>query len=892
MRPMAIWTSRVVSNSTIPAPRPSEPLRAPALDVIHSLLPLLFASPAPPVSTPRAPEVEVYSLVRVELDAQGDGMARLAALGLDLSHSHAGAGHDRGAAARTLELVVDVNELALLESGEWDAEVVIEDLATYYARRLSDGSTSFAGSTYGAWLNPPFASGAMSGYYGFTQIESVLDQLQATYPNLVSAKTSLGQSHQGRDLWMVKVSDNPTVDENEPEVRFDSLHHAREPQGMQTSLWFLLWLVEEYGNDPLATYLVNEREIYFVPCVNPDGYVYNQQNSPQGGGMWRKNRRNNGGGSWGVDLNRNYPFQWGYDNQGSSSDPDSDVYRGPSAASEPEVQAIMAFANARDFGTVLSIHTYGDWWLAPLGYIEAAPANGDDYDEVGALATEFNGHPYGPASILLYLANGTTVDYDHGVHQSMTWTPEIGSSSDGFWPSQSRIVPLAEENRVALARTALAAGAYLHVESISEVELVGDGDGNNEGGETIELQVGLRNSGMLASSSVDVQLQNLDPRLEVVVGNAPFGGLASFSSGSAVFSPSLRILPGTPAGKYSYELQVVGGGWQETIQAELTVGTQVTLASFDFEAAGNQGWSVGAPNDASTGNWVRVDPRGTAAQPEDDHTAGGGNTDCWVTGQGSVGGSDGENDVDGGTTTLLSPVFDLSGTEGTTVSYWRWYSNDVGAAPNADVFQVDLSNDGGSNWSSVEVVGPSGPGTSGGWNEVEFDVAAVLSLTDQMRLRFRASDLGDGSIVEAAIDDVTIGYLTDGDCPAPTNYCTTSPNSAGAGATISTGGSTGVADGSFTLHTSGAPPDKFGLFFYGAGQDSTPLGEGTLCISAPLVRLDVLQTDFLGDASQLLTFESPLDPGTSWNFQFWYRDPAGGPVGFNTSDAVNVTFCD
>ena len=101
------------------------------------------------------------------------------------------------------------------------------------------------------------------------------------------------------------------------EVRLDSLHHSREPQGMQSSLWFLLYMLEEYGNDPLATYLVNEREIYFVPCVNPDGYEYNRQIAPGGGGLWRKNRRDNGN-STGVDLNRNYPFQWGFDNSGSS----------------------------------------------------------------------------------------------------------------------------------------------------------------------------------------------------------------------------------------------------------------------------------------------------------------------------------------------------------------------------------------------------------------------------------------------------------------------------------------------------------------------------------------------------------------------------------------------
>ena len=162
----------------------------------------------------------------------------------------------------------------------------------------------------------------MGGYYTFAEIVGVMDQLRASYPNLVSQKTSIGQSVQGRDIWMFKVSDNPNVDENEPEFRVDSLHHAREPQGMQTTLYFLCYLLEEYGTDPLATYLLDEREIYVVPCVNPDGYEFNRQIAPAGRRPWRKNRRNNGG-STGVDLNRNYPFQWG--GSGPAA-PRSDIY--------------------------------------------------------------------------------------------------------------------------------------------------------------------------------------------------------------------------------------------------------------------------------------------------------------------------------------------------------------------------------------------------------------------------------------------------------------------------------------------------------------------------------------------------------------------------------------
>ncbi|MFT7669548.1 MAG: hypothetical protein ACI8X5_002253 [Planctomycetota bacterium] len=859
--------------------------------ILPALAALVLSSIHPVALEPQEAALETYYLVRLELNGEKRALKDLAARGLDVSHVHLGATGDANQALRTAEMVIDAEELEALRFDGWNPEVVIEDLQAHYIARLQNSSQAIAGTTYGAWLSPTYAAGSMSGYYNFSELTSVLDQVHNAYPNIVSAKSSIGQSLEGREIWMLKVSDNPGVDEAEPEVRFDSLHHAREPEGMQASLWFLLWLVEEYGTDPLATYLVNEREIYFIPCVNPDGYSYNEQIAPSGGGLWRKNRRNNGGGSFGVDLNRNYPLSWGIDDDGSSPDPDSETYRGTSAASEPEVQAMISFISGRDFATVLTLHCYSNLWLAPLGYVAAEPANQAQYDEIGALATEFNGYPRGPASTVLYLANGTTLDYDHGVHDSLTWTPELGGAEDGFWPAPDRIVPIAEENRIALARTALAAGSYLHVESISGSELIGDNDQNFEGGETIAIAVQIRNSGLQPASPVEVQLFSLSPELQVMNGSGQLGTLASFSTGSAATAPTLRILPGTAQGNYPYELRVISGSWQEVLSGEVIVGSEQIVATYDFEASGNQGWSVGSPNDASTGIWTRVNPRGTAAQPEDDHTAGSGNTDCWVTGQGAPGGSVGDSDVDGGTTSLESPVFDLAGATAATVSYWRWYSNVEGGAPNADIFQVDLSNDGGSNWTNAEVVGPAGPGTSGGWIEASFDPGQLLPLTNQMRLRFRASDLGEGSIVEAAIDDVLITFLIDGDCPAPIVYCGTSPNTVGTGATIGSSGSTGIGEGTFTLHASGIPADNFGLFFYGAGQNLAPLGEGTLCISSPFTRLNVQQANGAGEVDQLLNLTSPLDAGTTWNFQFWYRDPAGGPVGFNLSDALEVSIC-
>jgi hypothetical protein len=170
-----------------------------------------------------------------------------------------------------------------------------------------------------------------------------------------------------------------------------------------------------------------------VPVVNPDGYVYNQTTNPGGGGMWRKNRRNNGGGTFGVDLNRNYADHWGWDDTGSSPSRRAT----PTAARPPRASPSAGHAGlhpARQFQSSLSVHTYSNLWLYPFGYAQVYPTNNAQYVEVSNLATEVNHYQVGPPAFILYLANGVTCDYDHDQKGTLAWSPELGSSSDGFWP--------------------------------------------------------------------------------------------------------------------------------------------------------------------------------------------------------------------------------------------------------------------------------------------------------------------------------------------------------------------------------------------------------------------------------------------------------------------------
>jgi hypothetical protein len=175
----------------------------------------------------------------------------------------------------------------------------------------------------------------------------------------------------------------------------------------------------------------------------------------------------------------------------------------------------------------------------------------------------------------------------------------------------------------------------------------------------------------------------------------------------------------------------------------------------DLELDGS--WTVGATgDDATTGIWVRADPVGTVyegfvVQPEDDRTPDPG-TDCFVTGNGEIGGAAGVNDVDGGRITLTSPVYDLTGGSDVQIGYWRWYTNDRGYNPGEDLWRVDISNDGGATWVEVE----NGPMSSNAWVEAFFDLDVFFPAPGLVRLRFIAEDEGGGSLVEAAVDDLTI----------------------------------------------------------------------------------------------------------------------------------------
>ena len=363
-------------------------------------------------------------------------------------------------------LFVDENEFQAIVNSGLAYQILIDDWKAYYDSlpKLSEAEKEMIKlESFQKFGVDGF--GSMGGYYTFAEIEADLDEMFQLYPNLITQKFSIGTSIEGRPIWAVKISDNPNVSENEPKVGFDALVHAREPQSMATQMYFMWYLLENYGTDPEATFLVNNREIYCVPCFNPDGYEYNRINDPNGGGYWRKNRRNSGGGCYGVDLNRNFGYKWGYDNIGSSPDPCDETYRGASAFSEPESQAIRDFAILNNYETHFNMHTYGGYVLYPWGYIEEETPDSLTYREFAALLTSNSGYAYGYGGQLLgYNSNGSIRDWMYGEqtlkNKTFGYTIEIG---DDFWPSQSQIYPIAQQNLRTMIYQSFLAGEYVQL---------------------------------------------------------------------------------------------------------------------------------------------------------------------------------------------------------------------------------------------------------------------------------------------------------------------------------------------------------------------------------------------------------------------------------------------
>jgi choice-of-anchor B domain-containing protein len=231
-----------------------------------------------------------------------------------------------------------------------------------------------------------------------------------------------------------------------------------------------------------------------------------------------------------------------------------------------------------------------------------------------------------------------------------------------------------------------------------------------------------------------------------------FSPIAMGDNGDGTYSAQLPVVPCGDDIAYYFRAETSSGfvaqfpenGASNPMTAEVVSSIN---SVFTDNAETNTGWSVSG--NAQDGQWNRGVPvgGGDRADPPSDFDGSG---RAWLTDN-----EDGNSDVDDGTTTLTSPALDASAGN-STLSFAMWYANN-GNGTVDDSMSVQLSNNNGNSWTTILDLGPGDDGAGGGWVTYEFDVDSIFSNpSSQVRVRFNVADVGDGSIVEAGVDDIRL----------------------------------------------------------------------------------------------------------------------------------------
>jgi hypothetical protein len=564
-----------------------------------------------------------------------------------------------------LELPLSDSEIALLNSRGILYRITQPDLESYYSAICRENMKNIPIQTDTDPIHMKY--GSMGGFYTWVQIVADLDSMNLLYSNLAAPKVVIGQGHNSNPVYMVKISDNPGVQETEPEGEFDATIHAREPGSYTSLMYAMWWLLENYGTDQEATYLVNNRQLYFVPVVNPDGFLQNIQTNPGGGGMWRKNRRFNNP-SYGVDCNRNFTYQWGYDNSGSSPTPSSETYRGPSAGSEPETQAVMNLITAHTIKVSNSMHTYAGVYLSPYGYAPVLPPVADHqaFMEYMSTACEGGGYNFGPVnSPLMYAVNGGSVDWAYHDRNSIATTVEVGTVS--FWPPIGNIFPDAQKNLPGLLYQFWVAGARIEGTDLAI------SDGYLTPGQTENLVATIKNMGQTTSEPFTYELTTNDPYVTVTPNVISVSSLINRTTTNNAGNPFVaQVSASCPAGHSAVvNLVIHQGSYTRTKSYTLPVGAPTVLFSDNGESGmGNWtasgGWALTTSTSHSPSNSFADSPTGNYSS----------STTRYLT---------------------LTQNLNLSGVTAAWLDFWTRWEIEGGW----DFAQLEVSTNNGTSWTAI-----------------------------------------------------------------------------------------------------------------------------------------------------------------------------------------------
>ncbi|HLT24704.1 MAG TPA: M14 family zinc carboxypeptidase [Ignavibacteria bacterium] len=697
---------------------------------------------------------DINKTLQVKIYESGDVLSRLSKMGLAVDHVHL----DK--ADNSYMAYLNGHEVKLMKDAGIMFDIVYGDWYEDYYTKLPKMSESEMRSQMNTMQERTgvtgFGYGSMGGFYTYDEVIRKLDSMRINHPTLISAKFVIGTTFTGKPVYAYKITKDPDIANTRPQVLYTALIHAREAITVMNLMYLSYYLLENYDTDEAVRYLVDNRELYFIPFVNPDGYRYNQKFFPNGGGMRRKNLRNVDTNTYqaatnGIDINRNFGIYqfWNSPNGGSSTSPNSDTYRGTAPFSEPETQNIMNFVNSKNFVNSLFYHSYSNLYIYPWAWSDPLQTPDSSYFKSWTgFMSGYNSYLPGVASQTVgYEVRGGSDDwlYNDSAHSKiLAITPEIGDDDDGFWPDQNRIFPLVMEN---LRPNLFWAGA-------SDTFAVYDGyrllPGNTLGnGDTAKFSVKVRSVGVKDAVNVQAVIQSLDTNVQVLQGSKNFTGFSFFQSQENTADPfvikvkdniingqTAKILVSLKLGPYTIN--------RDTIK--LTLGTPSVLFK-DTVVSVTPLWTVSGPN--ANNRWAETSS--DFVSPPFSYTDSPfGNYSSNVT----------------NSLTLNNAVFLSSTMNIVKLSYNTRYQTEAGY----DYGQVQISTNNGSTWIALSgkytkpgsgFFQPNGQplydGTLNAWRDEEIDISQYKGNNVKLRFYFR-SDGGlnyDGWYV----DDICIlGY--------------------------------------------------------------------------------------------------------------------------------------
>ncbi len=641
-----------------------------------------------------------------------------------------------------------LQELQNIATAGFDYETIEEDIQKVYKEQSSRSSTptrnvacsSSDAVTYETPAN--FNQGSMGGYLTYQELLNELDDMAAQYPDLITLKapisnflteglpdTSVTPSIGGNPIYWLKISDNPNNDEAEPEVLYTSIHHAREPMSLMQLVFYMWYLLENYDTNEEVQAIVNNTELYFIPVINPDGYLYNEVTNPNGGGLWRKNRKNGNG----VDNNRNYDYHingnpndgsWG--GPGSSSNPNNETYHGTGPFSEVETQAVKWFVEQHDFVIALNNHSFGELVYYPFGYADVDTPDDDLFIGIGDAITSINGYnalndfPFaGDSDDFMY---GTVGTHD----KIFAFTPEIGTS---FWPPASTIISTSQNMMFLNITAAQIAGNY---GILAETSPSFTGESTTLSTSFDVKRFSVENTGDFTITLSSVSSNIIDVGAPVTLSNlAPL----QTQSGSIAYSLSTNIEVGDTI---EFDLIINNGLFEKEVRVSKIYGstTQIfytdgnTLTDFESTSWGTTSASFVSPSSSITDS-----PSGNY--------------------------SDNTNN-----TIELTQSLDLTEATTATVSYYaRWSIEDTW-----DYVQFEISKDNGATWepqcgnytsagTNIQPLGePLYDGVQDNWILEEINLSDYIGETIKARFILRT----DGAVTRDGfyVDDLSFSVIS------------------------------------------------------------------------------------------------------------------------------------